>query len=70
MFSASEIAKVLDFIDVTEYGLVFDTPIDIFIEERKMITDDVLVLVGGVANAMEISAVEYVDRLRSIDRYV
>lgn len=64
VFSNSEIAEVSDFFDVGEYGLALDTAVDIFVEEGKVATDDVIVLVEELATAMELSAVEYSDRLR------
>ncbi|MFZ6727265.1 MafI family immunity protein [Undibacterium sp. MH2W] len=67
VFSVSEIAEVSGFVDVGEYGLALDTAVDIFVEEEKVASDDVIVLVQSLAIAMELPAVEYSDRLRAAD---
>jgi hypothetical protein len=65
VFSASEIAEIADFVDVGEYGLALDTAVDIFVEEGKVATDDVIVLAEALAVAMKLPAAEYSARLRS-----
>lgn len=65
VFSVSEIAEASEFVDVGEYGLALDTAVDIFVEEKKVAEDDVIVLVQSLAVAMELSAVEYSERLRA-----
>ena len=66
VFSESEIAEVSEFVDVGEYGLALDTAVDVFIEEGKVATDDVIALVEELAAAMELSAADYSDRLRAV----
>lgn len=65
VFSAPELAEVSEFIDVGEYGLALDTAVDIFIEEGRSATEDVIDLVEALAAEMQLSAVAYVDRLRA-----
>ncbi|UGQ48738.1 MafI family immunity protein [Massilia endophytica] len=68
VFSVSEIAEVSEFVDVGEYGLALETAVDIFVEEGKVAEDDVIVLVQSLANAMELPAAEYSERLRTAGR--
>lgn len=65
VFSVSEIAEVSEFVDVGEYGLALDTTVDIFVEEGKVASDDVIVLVQSLAAAMELPAAEYSERLHA-----
>lgn len=65
VFSASEIAEVSEFVEVGEYGVAFDTAVDIFVEEGKVATDNVITLAEELAAAMELTAADYLDRLRA-----
>lgn len=68
VFSPSEIAEVSDFVNVGEYGLALDTAVDIFVEEQKVATGNVIVLAEELAITMGVSAAEYSDRLRGMGK--
>lgn len=68
VFSVSEIAEVSEFVDVGEYGLALDTAVDIFVEERKVPEEHVIVLVQSLAIALALPTAEYSDRLRAAGR--
>lgn len=68
VFSVSEIAEVSHFVDHGEYGLALNTVIGIFVEELKVVQDDVIDLVQSLANAMELPDAEYSERLRAAGR--
>ena len=65
LYSASEIAEVRAFFDVGEYGLAIEMAIDIFVEEAKVIPDDVIAPVDALVVALELPAAEYLARLRA-----
>lgn len=65
VFSVSEIAEVSEFMDVGEYGLALDTAVDIFVEEGKVASYDVIVLVQSLATTMGLPAAEYSERLHA-----
>jgi len=63
VLSDSERAEVQKFIDVGEYGLALETAADIYAEEEKIASADVVALVGRLAEAMSIEAVPLLQRL-------
>ena len=63
VLSDSERAKVQKFIDVGEYGLALETAADIYAEEKKIASADVVALVERLAEAMAIEAVPLLQRL-------
>lgn len=65
IFSETEIDEVTAFIDAGEYGLALDTVADIFVEERKVTTDEITVLTGELATCMRLPADDYVERVRT-----
>jgi hypothetical protein len=50
---------------VGEYGLALDTIVDIFTEESKVATQDVIASLEALAVAMALSPSQYSKRLRS-----
>jgi len=63
VLSDSERAEVQRFIDVGEYGLALETAADIYAEEEKIASADVVGLVGRLAEAMSIEAAPLLQRL-------
>lgn len=61
--SDSERAEVQKFIDVGEYGLALETAVDIYVEEEKTVSADVVAQVKSVANAMSMDQAPLVLRL-------
>ena len=50
--SSTETDEVQGFVDVGEYGLALETLVDIFCEERKSISGQVISLVAATATSM------------------
>lgn len=62
-FSPSEIYEVVDFIENNEFGLALNTVIDIIVEENKFINNDVLKLITGLSDAMELDSEIIISKL-------
>lgn len=62
-FSHSEITEVIEFIEYNEYGLALSTVIDIIIEENKFINNDILKLITGLSDGMDLDSKIIVDKL-------
>lgn len=54
IFTQSELDEVIEFIKHNEFGLAFDTTIDIIIEESKIINKDTFHLIINLCTAMEL----------------
>ena len=66
VFSDTEINEVKEFIGVGEYGLAFDTLIDIIDEESKAIPHRVLELAKQVAVSMDLDSSNVEARLSDL----
>ena len=64
--SESKLAEISEYFEAGEYGLALDTVVDIFLEEERIPTDEVILLVEKLAIAMELPETEYSERLRTI----
>jgi dihydroxyacetone kinase DhaKLM complex PTS-EIIA-like component DhaM len=54
VLSESECAEIQRFIDVGEYGLALETAVDIYAEEKKIASAEVVVLIDHLAKAMAV----------------
>lgn len=63
VLSDSERAEVQKFIDVGEYGLALETAADIFGEENKVASADVVMLIGRLAEEMLMESAPLLQRL-------
>ncbi|MFT7879339.1 MAG: MafI family immunity protein [Sulfurimonas sp.] len=54
IFNEDEIQEVKEFIDVGEYGLALDTLIDIIVEEKKQVSENVLEIIYKLARIMSL----------------
>ncbi|NTZ48687.1 MafI family immunity protein [Lelliottia aquatilis] len=54
IFTQPELNEVIEFIKHNEFGLAFDTTIDIIIEESKIIDKDTFHLITNLCTAMEL----------------
>lgn len=54
IFTQSELDEIIEFIKHNEFGLAFDTTIDIIIEESKIIDKDTFHLIINLCTAMEL----------------
>lgn len=52
IFTESQMSTLYDFFDVGEYGLAYDTAIAMFVEEKKLATPEVLLVVYELSIAM------------------
>ena len=59
----SERAEIQKFIDVGEYGLALETAVDIYAEEKKIASAEVVALVERLAEAMSIDSASLLQRL-------
>lgn len=60
----SERAEIQHFIDVGEYGLALETAVDVYQEEGKAASANVLMLMERLADAMSIESTSLLSRLR------
>jgi len=63
VFSESEVLEVRAFADAREYALALETTVDIFSEEKKLATEEIVALVSDLAVAMGLAPQTYTDRL-------
>ena len=63
VFSESEVLEVRAFVDAREYALALETTVDIFSEEKKLATEEIVALVSDLAVAMGLAPQTYTDRL-------
>src|SRR5258708_2003067 len=63
VFSESEVLEVREFVDAGEYPLALETTVDIFSEEKKLATEEIVALVRDLALAMGLGPETYTDRL-------
>lgn len=54
IFTQSELDEVIEFIRHNEFGLAFDTTIDIITEENKIINKDTFHLIINLCTSMEL----------------
>lgn len=64
VLSESELAEIQSFVDVGEYGLALETAADIYAEEEKIASVDVVELIGRLAEAMSVETAPLLQRLR------
>lgn len=64
VLSRSERAEIQKFIDLGEYGLALETTVDIYSEERKVASAEVVMLVERLAEAMSIEVASLLQRLQ------
>ena len=64
MLTESEMGEVQSFIDVGEYGLALETAADIYAEEGKIPSTDVVSLIERLAIAMSMKPDLVLERLR------
>ena len=57
VLSESEVAEIRSFIDVGEYGVALETAVDIFVEEGKTASSEVVSLIEQLATAMSVEPV-------------
>jgi hypothetical protein len=63
VFSESEVLEVREFVDAREYALALETTVDIFSEEKKLATEEIVALVRDLAVALGLAPQTYTDRL-------
>jgi hypothetical protein len=63
-FSSEEKTAVQELIDVGEYGLALETAVDIYFEEKKTATSEVLELVERLASLMGLDAEKLLSKMR------
>ena len=61
--SDSECAEIQKFVDVGEYGLALETGVDIYIEEKKIASENVVALIDRLAVAMSMERSPLLKRL-------
>ena len=64
VLSESEVAEIRSFIDVGEYGLALETAVDIFVEEDKTASSEVVSLIEQLATAMSVEPVHLTTLMR------
>ena len=62
--SDAERAEVQQFIDVGEYGLALETTVDIYAEEKKIPSTDVMSLIEQLAISMGMAPESVLERLQ------
>lgn len=65
--SESERSEFMRFVDVGEYGLALETLVDIYAEEGKAASPEVIDLIGRLAERMSMNAADLLRRLRRRD---
>ena len=63
LFSESELAEVQEFINAGEYGIALETLVDIFAEEHKTVSTNVVALIKQLASTMAIESVFLLKRI-------
>lgn len=63
VLSDSELAEIQKFITVGEYGLALETAADIYAEEKKIASADVVALIKRLSEAMSIESAPLLQRL-------
>jgi hypothetical protein len=63
VLAPSELKEIEELIIVGEYGLALETCLDLFVEERKLATKEIVEIVAGLASEMELDAQTYLRRL-------
>lgn len=63
VLSNAERTEIQKFIDVGEYGLALETAADIYVEEKKIASADVVTLFEKLAEAMSVEVVPLLQRL-------
>ena len=63
VLSDAELAEVRRFVDVGEYGLALETTVDIYFEEKKTATTEIVSLVERLAAAMSMNPVHLREKL-------
>lgn len=63
VLSNAEQEEIQRFIDVGEYGLALETAVDIYAEENKLASTEVMALIERLAEAMKLEATPLLQRL-------